>query len=890
MHYYEWGECEKMNKKMVSFVLVSSLLVLWLLSPLFIVVEGAVPAGFGVEENCLVKQDCATVASLDNRQYSSLRGDGDGISITDATELPGGFLEFYYDDGTAEVGYYWTGAGGKFAVRFTPLSSGQLMECKFYIYNNPDTIKVHVLDTNKNDMITPFSETPTSIGWYDVDLSSYGITVNSGVDFYVAMESTVANQPSIGTDTSSPDGRSWAHNKESWSQMEDRDYMIRAVIKPLADLKITDVYWEPSEPRSGDDVTLKADVENQGSEDATDFLVELYLDEELTASGTFSLTAGANDTYWKADPWTATFGNHTVRWVIDTTDVIDETNEDNNEMSKELIIGCYLTVGSPYGTPGGQDWYDNGTNAYATLDTGTVDYGNGTRRVFTHWSGDASGTNYAQSDPIYMNGSKTATANWKTQYYLTVDSAQGTTGGAGWYDSDTNAYATVTPLTVSGPAGTQYVFTQWTGDASGATSPSNPITMDAPKTATANWKTQYYLTVSANFGTATPSSSWYDAGLTAQISASANVGYFFDHWMLDGANAGTANPISVTINSNHTLQAVFSPSTISLTIVAGTGGRVSPSGAQTLNINQTYQFNANPNSGYEFDHWDLNGQNKGSTSPLTLTVTIDMTGQTLTALFKVLPTPTPTPSTPTPTPPPTSTTPTPTPTDHATPTPTSTPSSSPSPSPSPSSHGLSLPMEVIYAAVGAIVIVVIAVAVIVFRKRQNRAGTAPIPPPPPPPPAEAVAPQRLEPTMVTSGSHIFISHVVEDAGIAAEIANGLEKAGYKAWYYERDSVGGLSYLLQTMQAIERSQAVILLISPNSLSSNQVTKEVVRTHEAGKPFIPLLYGISHVEFQQRQPEWREAIGSATSISIPKEGVSKVLPRIIDGLARLGAKKK
>ena len=143
--------------------------------------------------------------------------------------------------------------------------------------------------------------------------------------------------------------------------------------------------------------------------------------------------------------------------------------------------------------------------------------------------------------------------------------------------------------------------------------------------------------------------------------------------------------------------------------------------------------------------------------------------------------------------------------------------------------------------------------------------------------------------MLTSTNHIFISHVEEDAEITSEIAKGLEKAGYKTWYYERDSVGGLSYLLQTMQAIERSQAVILLISPNSLSSNQVTKEVVRTHEAGKPFIPLLHGITHVEFQQRQPEWREAIGSATSVSIPKQGVSKILPRITDGLASLGVKK-
>ncbi len=406
----------------------------------------------------------------------------------------------------------------------------------------------------------------------------------------------------------------------------------------------------------------------------------------------------------------------------------------------------------------------------------------------------------------------------------------------------------------------------------------------------------------ATGGNTNPASGTYTyvGGTEVTVTAISQTGYAFDHWILDGANAGTTNPISVTMNSNHTLQATFSVSTISLTVVAGTGGTVSPSGTQTLTIGQTYQFNANPNSGYGFDHWDLSGQNKGSTSPLMLTVTTAMAGQTLTALFTVLPTPTPTPtSTPTPTPPPTSTTPTPTPTptDHATPTPTPTPtttptptsSSSTSPSPPPSTQGLALPMEAIYAAIGIIVIVVIVVAVVVFKKRQKGASKAPTPPPPPPPPTEAEVPQRLETSTLTSVNHIFISHVEEDAEMASEIAQGLEKAGYKAWYYERDSVGGLSYLLQTMKAIEHSQAVILLISPNSLSSNQVTKEVVRTHEAGKPFIPLLYGITHVEFQQRQPEWREAIGSATSVVIPKQGVSKILPRVTDGLASLGVKK-
>ena len=122
-----------------------------------------------------------------------------------------------------------------------------------------------------------------------------------------------------------------------------------------------------------------------------------------------------------------------------------------------------------------------------------------------------------------------------------------------------------------------------------------------------------------------------------------------------------------------------------------------------------------------------------------------------------------------------------------------------------------------------------------------------------------------------------------------EITESLEKAGYNTWVYERNSVPGLSYLLQTKLAVEQSQAVIVVISPNSLSSRQVTAEVIRAHESGKPFIPVLLGISHVEFQQRQPEWHEAIGSSTSISIPKQGVSAIMPRVIRGLERLNLKK-
>jgi Mg-chelatase subunit ChlD len=133
---------------------------------------------------------------------------------------------------------------------------------------------------------------------------------------------------------------------------------------------------------------------------------------------------------------------------------------------------------------------------------------------------------------------------------------------------------------------------------------------------------------------------------------------------------------------------------------------------------------------------------------------------------------------------------------------------------------------------------------------------------------------------------IFISYVEEDSAIARQIAVALEKAGYPAWYYERDSVPGPSYLEQIARAMEQSQVVLLVVSPNSLKSRQVTSEVVRGHETGKPFLPVLCGLTHTQFQAIQPEWRGALGAATSIRIPDQGPGPILPRILDGVRALG----
>ena len=133
---------------------------------------------------------------------------------------------------------------------------------------------------------------------------------------------------------------------------------------------------------------------------------------------------------------------------------------------------------------------------------------------------------------------------------------------------------------------------------------------------------------------------------------------------------------------------------------------------------------------------------------------------------------------------------------------------------------------------------------------------------------------------------IFISHVISDAPLMEEIAQGLEAAGYTAWYFERDVLPGTSYLIQITQAIECCDALILLVTPQTLESDQVTKEVVGAFERRIPFFPVLVNVTPPELKERQPEWRHALGGTAMLVVGEEGLSSCLPRIVDGLASMG----
>jgi class 3 adenylate cyclase/tetratricopeptide (TPR) repeat protein len=134
----------------------------------------------------------------------------------------------------------------------------------------------------------------------------------------------------------------------------------------------------------------------------------------------------------------------------------------------------------------------------------------------------------------------------------------------------------------------------------------------------------------------------------------------------------------------------------------------------------------------------------------------------------------------------------------------------------------------------------------------------------------------------SSVGSIFLSHVEKDLPIMEQIARGLEAAGYPTWYFERDVLPGTSYLIQITRAIQQCDAMVLIISPHALDSDQVTKEVVGAFENNKAFYPVLVDLTPPELKERQPEWRHALGGTAMIMVGKEGLSSTIPEIISGL--------
>mgnify|MGYP000889447216 FL=1 len=120
---------------------------------------------------------------------------------------------------------------------------------------------------------------------------------------------------------------------------------------------------------------------------------------------------------------------------------------------------------------------------------------------------------------------------------------------------------------ISGPSGTRYVCSGWTGTGSvpsSGTSNSTSFTIYQDSTLTWNWKTQYLLTYSAEPATCgtitvnpTAQENWYDTGQIITCTYVQNPGYIFEKWLINGVEAGSNPTLTVTMNTPKQITAVF---------------------------------------------------------------------------------------------------------------------------------------------------------------------------------------------------------------------------------------------------------------------------------------------------------------------------------------------
>ncbi|MEO0072546.1 MAG: T9SS type A sorting domain-containing protein [candidate division WOR-3 bacterium] len=205
----------------------------------------------------------------------------------------------------------------------------------------------------------------------------------------------------------------------------------------------------------------------------------------------------------------------------------------------------YLTVSSAHGATTGEGWYDAGVYAYAGVDDSIVTVDD-TQYVFAGWTGDATGSNLT-SDPILMDGPKTATASWDTYYWVTYAANVSVTLPADeWVKSGEPATGIFPSEEISD--GTKYVYV----------SDDRPATITEPTTITGYYDTYYSLTINiVGSGSVNrdPEEEWYLSSSIVELTAIPDFDWVFTGW--SGDLTGSNNPEYLTMDGPKNVTATF---------------------------------------------------------------------------------------------------------------------------------------------------------------------------------------------------------------------------------------------------------------------------------------------------------------------------------------------
>ena len=447
------------------------------------------------------------------------------------------------------------------------------------------------------------------------------------------------------------------------------------------DLAISSVNSQPAVITSPNtNVTVTLQISNLGTGDATNAQVQVKLDGSVYTNLQVSVGAGASTQ--STFTWLSTVGSHQFQITIDPNHLINDTNRANNVATFNLNVGPTLTINVPlnvttnstiwvaingikYNVTSGQlqtsvptgnvtvqvqpvvnstqgvraqfsgwsdgslanprkitittntdlkavfateyllsisanggatsqsAWYRPETIAVVTATNPSNVTANSSRLIFNGWSGDL--TSNATQLQVNMTKPESLSANWITQYYVTIVSPTGSPTGSGWYNAGQIATVGV-QSSVQYSNGTRLVFTGWNSTTVGK-NPSAQITVNSPTTLQAGWRTQYLISIQSSYG-GPQGAGWYDAGSNVKIYIQREIDYpnstrrIFAGWT--GDYAGAASNATLHLNTPKTLNANWNTEYLITFKVNG----IPNSTVVQMNLNNvTYDLSVN--SGYQ---------------------------------------------------------------------------------------------------------------------------------------------------------------------------------------------------------------------------------------------------------------------------------------------------
>jgi hypothetical protein len=107
-------------------------------------------------------------------------------------------------------------------------------------------------------------------------------------------------------------------------------------------------------------------------------------------------------------------------------------------------------------------------------------------------------------------------------------------------------------------------------------------------------------------------------------------------------------------------------------------------------------------------------------------------------------------------------------------------------------------------------------------------------------------------------AQIFVSYSRHDSEFVDKLIAELEKLGYSVWVDRQSIVGGEAWMASITEGIKQCQVYLIVLSPNSVASDNVARELMMAHEKKKPIIPIrlnLYTLpSKMEFPLVGLQW------------------------------------